>query len=522
VTGQGGRVTTYGYDAADRLTSESTVDPVKGDDARTYAYDLAGNIAQIVTPTETRNFTYNADDEILSDGTATYEYDDAGRLTAILGGPRAATFAYDGLGRLTTVVTTGSALGEHTVEYEYDAVGLIIRRIADGEATSLLWDRRGRTAHVLEELDDSGAVVARNTLGAHGVIARTTGGGTRYLHADRRGSVRGVSDASGALLSRIDYSAYGELVSSALDATLGYGFTGERHDSTTGLLYLRARHMAPALGRFLTMDPADPSPSDPRSYHRYAYGGNNPVMFVDPEGRYVQYIVLAFQLAGYLASSFGTLYALMGAAASTVDGPGRLFLFTWFPDAGVAGTSVTGALLYGVTGGVEALYWIPRYKKSHSLASYHYRGGIVGSGIAAGAYGGVVWDVPSAGVWTGEAVTYSAKVPIALGFVTMVSALQAACNPDWVRGVGVTMTNIGVSGLVALNTSAFMARVTGLDVSIGWDPIPGTTSDDVNDPQGAITHQGYGLTSGPALTFPPSLLNLASFAFVWYELIGAA
>ncbi len=59
-----------------------------------------------------------------------------------------------------------------------------------------------------------------------------------------------------------------------------YRFTGEMYDGVTGQYYLRARYYNPVIGRFTQMD----------GYHGdglnlYAYEGNNPVKYVDPNGQ---------------------------------------------------------------------------------------------------------------------------------------------------------------------------------------------------------------------------------------------
>jgi RHS repeat-associated protein len=62
-----------------------------------------------------------------------------------------------------------------------------------------------------------------------------------------------------------------------------YGFTGEQTDPT-GLVYLRARMLDPAQGRFLSRDGWPDDPKRPRSLNKWVYVGNNPVNAVDPLG----------------------------------------------------------------------------------------------------------------------------------------------------------------------------------------------------------------------------------------------
>src|SRR5262249_4947886 len=62
-----------------------------------------------------------------------------------------------------------------------------------------------------------------------------------------------------------------------------YGFTGEFTEST-GMIYLRARHYDPALGRFLTRDTWDGNINKPLSLNRWNYTSANPVNLKDPSG----------------------------------------------------------------------------------------------------------------------------------------------------------------------------------------------------------------------------------------------
>ena len=64
-------------------------------------------------------------------------------------------------------------------------------------------------------------------------------------------------------------------------------FTGKERDNETGLDYFGARYYSPAQGRFTSVDPKNASadPADPQSWNGYAYARNNPLKYVDPDGR---------------------------------------------------------------------------------------------------------------------------------------------------------------------------------------------------------------------------------------------
>src|SRR5271169_2211086 len=65
-------------------------------------------------------------------------------------------------------------------------------------------------------------------------------------------------------------------------------FTGKERDTETGLDYFGARYYRGNLGRFTSVDPTVTMKEnivDPQRWNRYAYGRNNPLRFVDPNGR---------------------------------------------------------------------------------------------------------------------------------------------------------------------------------------------------------------------------------------------
>jgi RHS repeat-associated protein len=62
-------------------------------------------------------------------------------------------------------------------------------------------------------------------------------------------------------------------------------YRGEQYDSDLGLYYLRARYYNPATGRFVSMDPENGIPTDPKTLHKYLYAGGDPVNAKDPTGR---------------------------------------------------------------------------------------------------------------------------------------------------------------------------------------------------------------------------------------------
>ena len=60
--------------------------------------------------------------------------------------------------------------------------------------------------------------------------------------------------------------------------------SGQRAESSLGLLFYNARWYDPALGRFVQADTIIPGVGNPQAFDRYAYTLNNPMKYVDPSG----------------------------------------------------------------------------------------------------------------------------------------------------------------------------------------------------------------------------------------------
>ncbi len=134
--------------------------------------------------------------------------------------------------------------------------------------------------------------------------------GMYYYHSDHLGSATVLTDSDGDVYQRIEYTPYGEcwVETEAEDLNyLPYKFTGKEMDEETGLYYYGARYMDPIYSRWLSTDPAigDYIPGAGKGTaeefgklpgmggvfnhingNLYHYAGNNPVRYVDPDGRF--------------------------------------------------------------------------------------------------------------------------------------------------------------------------------------------------------------------------------------------
>ncbi len=117
-----------------------------------------------------------------------------------------------------------------------------------------------------------------------------SGGNTHFFHQDGLGSTVNLSNSQGNKVSSYGYDIFGSIRSQSGSVHTPFLFTGRELDKESGLYYYRARYMDAGVGRFRARDPKLRLELEvknlvfPQELHPYAYCGNNPVNYVDPEG----------------------------------------------------------------------------------------------------------------------------------------------------------------------------------------------------------------------------------------------
>jgi len=107
-------------------------------------------------------------------------------------------------------------------------------------------------------------------------------GKVTYLHGDHLGSASLATDASGARVSAMRYTPFGE--TRVGDAPTDRRFTGQRQEAGIGLYDYGARFYSASLGRFISSDTIIPDLKEPQDFNRYTYVENNPLKYLDPTG----------------------------------------------------------------------------------------------------------------------------------------------------------------------------------------------------------------------------------------------
>jgi RHS repeat-associated protein len=261
----------YGYDAVARISSVGCTNSANvniwGQD---YTFDAFGNITKTVPSGDTGtsfvpdyspssnqytingcNMTYDANGNVTNDCNYSYTWDVYGNPVGGNG------LIYDAMNRLVEISPAEQIL--------YSPIGKL--GLMNGQAVDDLWfPLPGGSS---EEL-----------LGPYGANRHT-------LHSDWLGNVRLATTYSDRSLAYdVAYSPYGENYVPAGSSSADVYFTGQRQQIAGGLFDFPYREYS-IVGRWISPDRAGQSaadPTNPQSWNRYAYIGNNPLSATDPLG----------------------------------------------------------------------------------------------------------------------------------------------------------------------------------------------------------------------------------------------
>jgi RHS repeat-associated protein len=106
-----------------------------------------------------------------------------------------------------------------------------------------------------------------------------------FYHPDHVGSTSYITDANGEVYQHLEYFAFGETFVEEHSNTwrTPYLFNGKELDDETGLYYYDARYYDPVTSVWQSVDPMTDKYPD---LSAYSYCANNPINYVDPDGRY--------------------------------------------------------------------------------------------------------------------------------------------------------------------------------------------------------------------------------------------
>ncbi len=225
-------------------------------------------------------------------------------------------------------------------EYTYNADGLRTGKTVDGVKHEYYLS----CSKILAETRESGGTkkLIKYYYDDTGVVGFNLDGTDYYFVKSMQGDVEKIYSASGELKAEYSYDSWGKCtikqsVSGIAEAN-AFRYRGYYFDGESGLYYLNSRYYDPIIGRFISPDSLDYlDPSAVGGLNLYAYCGNNPIMYVDPEGKFlISSIVLTILLGFVLVYGVYAIYTIEKSThciSNLMDNVGK-FLYHVFESVG--------------------------------------------------------------------------------------------------------------------------------------------------------------------------------------------
>jgi RHS repeat-associated protein len=256
----------YGYDDVTRLVSANCGSAA----AQTFAYDPFGNMSKSGSPYSFLA-TYSSSsptNRIATIGSFTPSYDSNGNVL----NDGLHTYTWDAYQKPITI--DGVTLTD-------DANGRTVEKNVSGTYTETFYGADGTKLALMNGQTLQKAFVP---LPSGGLAVYNPSGLLYYGHPDHLGSIRLASTPSRTMYFDTAYAPFGETYASS--GTTDPAFTSQRQDTVSNLYDFLNREYG-IQGRWPSPDPAGlaaADPTNPQSWNRYTYVGNNPLSFIDRTG----------------------------------------------------------------------------------------------------------------------------------------------------------------------------------------------------------------------------------------------
>ena len=324
-------IRSYKTDSLGNVTNVS--DSVFGSHAYTY------NSRGFLIKEDNTSYTYDDNGNMITSGNSTYKYDNLNRLISINGDSIFYSFTNPGNPRLfkdteykfegRRLVGISEDLGvdeQQTVDYTYNSNGLIIKKVLgywyaddrDSEeyTTKYYYDGEKLITEIgprnrLDFLYDENGIL-------YGLIKDSS---RKYFYIrDFMSNILGLVDNSGNIVVKYKYDAYGNRISitDTSGCDLGninpFRYKGYYYDDDVEMYYCKSRFYVPSWHRWLNSDSINYlEPKNITSLNLFTYCNNNPVMYVDENGKFPGLIT-----AMLIGAVIGAFVGVVGQAGADV------------------------------------------------------------------------------------------------------------------------------------------------------------------------------------------------------------
>ena len=272
---------TYAYDDGHRLSSathpSASLLPVKNE---VFTYDAAHNRS---ADAQITSYVYDAADRLQSNSSYTYTNDADGNRTARTGAEGTTEYTWDSSNQLTQVERPDGV----TASYKYDVMGQAVEAtVATNTTTTERYVRDGSV--IIAVLDGNNALKALYTHSGVGrePLSLRRGTSSYFVHDDILSSAVAATGSAGQLEERAEYATYGQPVFESGTSTAAISFTGNLYAYSGAewapdaqLSRHGIRYLDPILGRWISEEALGLDGTN-----RYWYAANNPTAFVDLSG----------------------------------------------------------------------------------------------------------------------------------------------------------------------------------------------------------------------------------------------
>ncbi|MBB6522824.1 RHS repeat-associated core domain-containing protein [Pseudoteredinibacter isoporae] len=197
-------------------------------------------------------------------------YDAIGNMVYKGSGP---VLEYNQAGRLSESNNSGTS-----ASYHYNYRGQRVKKTVNGVTRYFIYDKNG---NVIAEANASGNVVRQYVYLNGRRLAQLENGSTYFIHTDHQDNSVALTDGSANVVWKGKRDPFGEVDVTTQTITHNLRLPGQYYDLESGLHYNYFRDYDPSLGRYIQSDPIGLS----GGINTYGYVGQNPLRFVDPDGR---------------------------------------------------------------------------------------------------------------------------------------------------------------------------------------------------------------------------------------------
>lgn len=260
----------YSYDVGANITEKNKYDFVAGDgqvgtaiDTIAYTYDATWQ--DKLASYDGNAITYDSIGNPLNDGTWQYTWTQGNNLQQITNGTTTASYKYNVDGIRTEKTVNGTAT-------KFNIVG-----------GNITWQKTGANAPIYFIYDSGGKLWG----------LKYTDGNTYFYVRNAQNDIIKIVDSNGTVVVEYAYDAWGNpmSVTGSMASTLGvdnpFRYRGYYYDEETGLYYLNQRYYNPEWSRFVNADDVLGETGTLLTHNSYAYCANNPIMYADESGNFL-------------------------------------------------------------------------------------------------------------------------------------------------------------------------------------------------------------------------------------------